>query len=440
MEHRIWYPTTQMKDLETWPPIQIERGKGIYLFDTEGNSYIDAISSWWVNLFGHANERIVGAVTEQLQLLEQVIFSGFTHRPAEELAERLIEIAPAGLSRVFFAGDGASAVEVALKMCFAFWKNADRPEKNRFVYLKNGYHGDTLGALSVCGDEFFTERFQEILQTHIQVDSPDCYRCPHGRESGDCDVECFESMERTVMERKDEIAGIIVEPLVLGAGGFKMYPPEYLTRLRKLADEADVLLVFDEIAVGFGRTGTMFAAEQAGIAPDLMCISKGITSGTMAMSATLATDRVYDAFYGEYTDLKGFMHSHSYSGNALACAAALETLNIFRDDDILNTNKAKYTYLQETVRDRFEGHPHVGDIRSCGWITAVELVKDPATKEPFDWKSRTAFQIYRESLKRGALLRNLDDIIYFMPPYVIEKGEIETLVDIAVDSVNEVLG
>jgi len=192
--------------------------------------------------------------------------------------------------------------------------------------------------------------------------------------------------------------------------------------------------------VGFGRTGTMFAAEQAGVTPDLMCVSKGITSGTMAMSATLATDRVYEAFYGEYTDLKGFMHSHSYSGNALACAAALETLNIFRDDDVLNANKPKFTHLQETVRDRFEGHPHVGDIRSCGWITAVELVKDPATKEPFDWKSRTAFQIYREALKRGALLRNLDDIIYFMPPYVIEKDEIETMVNIGVDSVNEVLG
>lgn len=436
----IWHPTQQMKDLEKHPLLEIERGKGIYLYDTNGKAYIDAISSWWVNLFGHGEERITRAIYEQAQKLEHVIFSGCTHPPAQELARMLVDVTPAQLEHVFFAGDGASAVEVTLKMAFAYWKNIGRPEKQRFVYLENGYHGDTLGALSVCGDEFFTGMFKGLLTEQIMAPSPDCYRCPYGRRRGDCDVECFEPMERIVTENSDTIAGVIVEPLVQGAGGFKMYPPEYLKKLRALTQERDVLLIFDEIAVGFGRTGPMFAAEHADVCADFVCLSKGLTSGTMAQSVVLTTAEVFDAFYAEYAELKGFMHSHSYAGNALACAAAVETMKIFRDDNVIAANEPKWKRLQAAVRERFEGHPHVGEVRALGWITCVELVKDPATKTSFDWRERTAFQVYRAAVERGALLRNLDDIIYFMPPYVITLEEIDRLADIAAASVKEVLG
>ncbi len=437
---RIWHPCTQMKDHETYPPICIERGQGIYLFDREGRAYIDAISSWWVNLFGHANTRIIQAVGKQLSRLEHVIFAGFTHAPAEELAERLLALAPTGLTRVFFADNGSCAVEAALKMSHASWRNRGQPEKKRFIYLQNGYHGETMGALSVCGDKLYAAPFRPLFVEQIEVAGPDCLGCPYGQSRETCDAPCFAFMQEAIDRHAKELSGVIVEPLVQCAGNFRMYPPVYLAKLRQATLAAGIHFIADEIAVGFGRTGTMFACEQAGVSPDFMCLSKGITSGALPLSCVLTTDAVFDAFYHDYVDDMAFLHSHSYTGNPLACAAAVETLRIFEDEDVINANRPKIAHLQAAVRQRFSGHKHVADIRSTGWITAVELMADPASKTPFDWKARLGLQIYRQALSRGALLRNLGDTIYFMPPYVITLEEIDRLTDIALDAVTAVLG
>ncbi|WP_243547319.1 adenosylmethionine--8-amino-7-oxononanoate transaminase [Pseudodesulfovibrio tunisiensis] len=436
----IWHPCTQMKDLEQYGLIRAHSGKGIYIYDEQGKSYIDAVSSWWVNLFGHANPRIARAIAEQASQLEHVIFAGVTHEPARRLADRLVDLMPEDISRVFFADNGSAAVECAMKMSYGYRRNTGQAERNRFVYLTNGYHGETLGALSLCGEDLYTELYGPIMPRNIRAQGPDCFRCPYGRTRDDCACECFEHMERILEEQASEITAVMVEPLAQFAGGFKFYPPLYLKKLRECTARHGVHLILDEIATGFGRTGTMFAMEQAGITPDLVCVSKGVTSGTLPLSAVLTTDEIYGAFYADYTEMKAFLHSHSYTGNPLACAAAVETLNIFRDDDVINVNRAKAAHLRKAVEARFAGHPNVGEIRSLGFICAVELVSDPATKEPFDWKARTGYQIYRKAVERGALLRNLGDVVYFLPPYVITEEQIDELADIAIASVTDVLG
>jgi len=440
MTEKIWHPCMQMRDTQEHPIITIDRGQGIYLYDAQGKSYIDAISSWWVNLFGHANPRIVRALTEQAHKLEQVIFSGFTHEPALRLSEALLALLPGELSRIFFVDNGSSAVEAALKMCHGYFRNLGYPEKAKFAFLTHGYHGETMGALSVCGTALYRDAFAPMMVPQIEVAGPDCFRCPYGEARETCEAPCFAAMERAVTENADVLAAIIVEPLVQCAGDFRMYPPVYLRKLRELASRAGVLLIFDEIAVGFGRTGTMFALEQAGVSPDLICLSKGITSGTLAMSLLALTEDIYQAFYGDYTEQKAFLHSHSYTGNALACAVAVETLNIFRDENVLAANVPKIAKLGQAVAERFGDFKHTGEVRQRGFICAVELVADKGTKTPFDWKSRIGYQIYRKALERGALLRNLGEVIYFMPPYVITEDEIETLADIAWAATRDVLG
>ncbi|MGE4536614.1 MAG: adenosylmethionine--8-amino-7-oxononanoate transaminase [Desulfovibrio sp.] len=436
----IWHPCTQMKDHESYPPVFMDRGQGIYLYDREGNAYIDAISSWWVNLFGHANPRIIRVVTDQLNRLEHVIFADVTHAPAEELAARLLAIATEGLTRVFFADNGSCAVEAALKMSHASWRNLGHPEKCRFLFLSNGYHGETAGALGVCGDRLYAAPFVPLFVEQVEVAGPDCFNCPYGRSRDGCDAPCFAAMQEAIDANKDVLSGVIVEPLVQCAGNFRMYPPSYLTKLRQATTAAGIHFIADEIAVGFGRTGTMFACEQAGVSPDFMCLSKGITSGTLPLSVVLTTDAVFDAFYHDFVEDKAFLHSHSYTGNPLACAAACATLRIFEEDDVIAANRAKIDYLHKAVHERFAGYRHTVDIRSTGWITAVELYADPERRIPFDWKARTGFRIYQEAKKRGAWLRNLCDIVYFMPPYVITLEEIDKLTDIALDSVKAVLG
>mgnify|MGYP001367408896 CR=1 FL=1 len=436
----LWHPCTQMKDHEAFPVIRVARGQGIYLFDETGKAYLDAVSSWWVNLFGHANPRIAAAIARQAQVLEQVILAGFSHAPAEELAARLTDLAPAGLTRVFYADNGSSAVEVALKMAHGYFRNQGRPEKFRFAFLDSGYHGETLGALAVCGEDLYSEQFGAIMpQGNVRVQGPDCFRCPLGLCRKSCDAPCFAAMQETLDRQGHEIAAVIVEPLLQCAGGFRVYPPAYLRRLRHAADKAEVLLIFDEIATGFGRTGTLFACEQAGVAPDLMCVSKGITGGFLPLSAVLATDEIYAAFYADWAERKAFLHSHSYTGNPLACAAALETLAIFRDEDVLERNRPKAALLAKLARERFGNHPNVGEVRSLGFVTAVELVADRATKAPLPAGNRTGLKIYRAGLQRGLLWRNLGDVLYFMPPYVISEDEIDLLTREARAALGEVL-
>ncbi len=434
-EH-VWHPCTQQKDHEFLPPIPIARGAGVYLEDMEGNRYIDGVSSWWVNLFGHNHPRLNRALQEQASRIAHHIFAGFTHGPAVELASRLCRLAPAGLNKVFFADNGSAAVEVALKMSFQYWQQTGRPGKTRFVSLTEAYHGETLGALAVGGCELYKEVYRPILREGFQVAGPDCFRCPYGQDRGNCNAECFAPMERLLTDRHSEIAAVIIEPLIQAAAGMRMYPPVYLQKLRTLCDAVRVHYIADEIAVGFGRTGRMFANEHAGVAPDLMCLSKGITGGYLPLSVTLATDEIYQAFYDDYHTRKAFLHSHSYTGNPLACAVAVEVLNIFEEERILDTLPPKMRLL-DTWAEGFEALPHVGEFRRCGLVAAVEMVQEKEGKIPFPWQERRGLEVYRRALAKGALLRPLGNVIYFMPPLTISESELTQLLTIAREAIVE---
>jgi adenosylmethionine-8-amino-7-oxononanoate aminotransferase len=419
-----------MKDHEHLPLIPIRRGQGVWLEDFDGRRYLDCVSSWWVNLFGHSNPRINAAVREQLDKLEHVILAGFTHEPVIELSEALTRIVPAGLSRCFYADNGSSAVEVAVKMSFHYWRNLGRPAKRRFITLSNSYHGETLGALAVGNVDLYKEIYQPLLMDVITVPSPDCFEREPGESWADHSRRKFAAMEATLARHGDEAAAVIVEPLVQCAAGMRMYDPVYLKLLRAACDRYGVHLIADEIAVGFGRTGTMFACEQAGIRPDYMCLSKGLTGGYLPLSAVVTTEPVYAAFYDEYSKLNAFLHSHSFTGNPLACAAALGSLKIFAMDNVLERNRALAARMGELAR-QLQGHPHVAEVRQCGMIVAIEMVRDKARREPYPWQERRGLKVYRHGLERGVLLRPIGDVIYFMPPYVITPDEIELMVNVA---------
>jgi len=432
----IGHPCSQMKDYEKFSPIVIERGKGAYLYDMNGKKYLDAVSSWWVNIFGHANDRISRVVSEQAEKLEHVIFANFTHPAAIDLAEELVHITPEGLSKVFFADNGSSAVEAALKMSFHYHQQTGHPEKTRFAAITDAYHGETLGALSLGDPDLYSKIYKPLMLSTLRATGPDCYRCPYGHTRKTCNAECFESMERLVSDHAGELCAVVIEPLVQCAAGMKIYPPVYLKKLRDLCRVNEIHVIADEIAVRFGRTGKMFACEHAGISPDILCLSKGITAGYLPLSVVMTTEDIYGAFYGEYTDLKVFLHSHSYTGNALACAAALESLNIFRTENILKRNEEKARLLGEKVNALFHDHQYLGEYRQLGMIGALELVADRKTKEPFDWKKRVGYGIYRLALERGVILRPLGNVIYFMPPYVVEEKDIDFMVRTALESIN----
>ena len=435
----VWHPCTQEKDHEMLSPIPISRGEGMHLIDMDGRRYIDGVSSWWVNLFGHNHPRLNRALQQQADLVAHHIFAGFTHEPAVELASRLCARAPGDLCRVFFADNGSAAVEVALKMSFQYWQQSGHSKKVRFVSIREAYHGETVGALSVGGCDLYRDIYRPILLDTFQAQGPDCYRCPYGNHRDTCKADCFEHLERLVIEHSDEIAAVIIEPLIQAAAGMRIYPPEYLRRLRKLCDDCQVHYIADEIAVGFGRTGRMFANEHAGVAPDFMCLSKGITGGYMPLSVVLTGDDIYQAFYDDYTTLKAFLHSHSYTGNALACALAVEVLNIFDEEDILGQLQPKMDLLDRYAQ-KFEELPEVGEFRRCGMVAAVEMVKDKQQKTPFPWQQRRGYGVYQHALKAGALLRPLGNVIYFMPPLTIDNSILEELLDIAYRSIIAVRG
>jgi len=426
----VWHPCTQMKDHEQLPLIPIRRGQGAWLEDYSGQRYLDAISSWWVNLFGHANARINAAVREQLEELEQVILAGFTHEPVIALSEALSAIAPAGLTRCFYADNGSSAVEVAVKMSFHYWRNVGRTAKRRFITLSNSYHGETLGALAVGNVDLYKEIYRPLLMEVITVPSPDCFARATGESWAEHSRRKFAHMEAALAQHAHEACAVIVEPLVQCAGGMRMYDPVYLTLLREACDRHQVHLIADEIAVGFGRTGTLFACEQAGIRPDFMCLSKGLTGGYLPLSTVMTTEAVYAAFYDEYVKLKAFLHSHSFTGNPLACAAALASLAIFRDDQVLERNRALAARMGERAR-ALGDHPHVAEVRQRGMIVAIELAANKARREPYPWAERRGLTIYRHALTRGVLLRPIDNVVYFMPPYVITPEEIDLMVEVA---------
>lgn len=431
----LWHPCTQMHDYENLPLIPIRRGRGVWLEDYDGNRYIDAISSWWVNLFGHANPRINRAIESQARELEHVILAGCTHEPVITLSERLVDIAPPGLTRCFYADSGSATVEVALKMSFHYWQNCGYKNKTQFVNLTNSYHGETLGALSVGDVALYKETYAPLLLKGVTARSPDCYDRRPGTSWEDHSRHVFADMEAVLERHAEQTCAVIIEPLVQCAGHMRMYHPIYLRLLREACDKYQVHIIADEIAVGFGRTGSLFACEQADVSPDFLLLGKGLTGGYLPLSVCLTTEDIYAAFYASYIDLKAFLHSHSYTGNPLACAAALATLDIFEEDDVIEQNKALSAHMAHAC-SRFEEHPHVSDVRQTGMIVAVEMVADKATRTSYSWQERRGLKVYRYGLANGALLRPLGDVIYFMPPYVISLDEIDTLANVAWEGIN----
>lgn len=431
----LWHPCTQMKDHEQLPLIPIRRGEGVWLEDFDGKRYLDAVSSWWVNVFGHANPRINQRIKDQLDQLEHVMLAGFSHQPVVELSERLVALTPPGLERVFYTDNGSTGIEVALKMSFHYWRNSGRPRKQRFVTLTNSYHGETVAAMSVGDVALFTDTYKPLLLDTLKVPSPDCYLRPEGMSWEEHSRHMFAHMEQTLAEHHEEVAAVIVEPLIQGAGGMRMYHPIYLKLLREACDRYEVHLIHDEIAVGFGRTGTMFACEQAGISPDFLCLSKALTGGYLPMAAVLTTDRLYQAFYDDYSTLRAFLHSHTYTGNPLACAAALATLDIFAEDNVIEANKALAARMASATAHLVD-HPHVAEVRQTGMALAIEMVQDKASKIAYPWQERRGLQVYQHALERGALLRPLGSVVYFLPPYTITPEQIDFLAEVASEGID----
>ncbi len=417
----IWHPCTQMKDHETLPVIPIKSAKGIYLYDFDGNRYIDAISSWWVNLFGHSNEYINSKLKEQTEKLEHVLLAGFTHEGAVELAQRVVQITPKGLEKIFFADNGSSAIEVALKMSYHYHKNRG-DKKHIFLSLTNSYHGETIGALSVGAVKLYKDTYKPLLISNMQTPVPTDDTIESAKEA-------LKELEEILQKHGKYISAFIVEPLIQGAGGMHFYHPYYLQEARKLTKEYNIHLIADEIMTGFGRSGTMFAVEQAEITPDFMALSKGLTGGYMPLSLIVTTNEIYSAFYCDYTEYKAFLHSHSYTGNPLACSCALATLDIFENEPILQNN-IKKSKLMKHLLQKFKSLPNVKSTRVKGMIGAITLIDYPIEK-------RVGLEVYKYGLKNGVLLRPLGNVIYFMPPYIIEEKEIEYMIDTAYQAISQ---
>lgn len=431
----VWHPCTQMKSHApggtgggALPLVPIARGAGAWLYDFDGRRYLDGISSWWVNLFGHCNPRINAALTEQLGQLEHVILAGFTQRPVIELSERLSALTGGALGHCFYASDGASATEIALKMSVHYWRNGGRADKTRFVSLAGSYHGETVGALAVTDIPLFRDAYAPLVRAGDTVPAPDARLAADGETATDVAQRAAADLESWLARHHDTTAALIVEPLVQCAAGMVMYDPDYLRRARALCDRYGVHLIADEIAVGCGRTGTFFAHEQAGIRPDFLCLSKGISGGYLPLSVVLTTDVVFDAFYADEA-ARGFLHSHSYTGNALACRAALATLDIFEADDVLARNRDTAARLR-TLAAPIAAHPRVAHLRQRGMILAFDVMEAPA-----DFPRR----FFAEALARELLLRPIGNTVYFMPPYILDDAELALLCSRALETLDAVL-
>ncbi|MDD2929192.1 MAG: adenosylmethionine--8-amino-7-oxononanoate transaminase [Sideroxydans sp.] len=422
----VWHPCTQMKRHETLPLVPIARGKGVWLYDFEGKRYLDTVSSWWVNLFGHSEPRINAALTDQLGKLEHVMLAGFTHEPVVQLSERLRELAPAGLGHCFFGSDGASATEIALKMSAHYWRNHGQMQKTQFLSLQNSYHGETLGALAVTDVALFRDAYGALIRQNATVPSPDWRSARQGESAEAFALRCAEALDQHLQQHHHQIAAMIVEPLIQGAAGMAMYHPAYLRAARELCTRYGVHLIADEIAVGMGRTGTLFACEQANIRPDFLLLSKGITGGYLPLSVVMTTDDIYQAFYADET-ARGFLHSHSYTGNPLACRAALATLDIFAQDDVLNVNRGKAAFLNR-IAEPLRTHPRVRNFRNTGMVWAFEVESTDA-----DFAQRC----FSLGLEQELLLRPMGNTVYFMPPYVITEEEMHLMVTRTLAVINE---
>ncbi len=431
----IWHPCSQMKDYQiTIPLLPIKKAKGVWLYDFNNNKYLDGISSWWVNLFGHCNEYINSKIKQQIDTLEHVILAGFSHEPIIKLSEQLCKLAPKGLNKCFYADNGSSAIEVALKMSFHYWQNIGYKNKTKFVSLKNSYHGETIGALAVGNVELYKETYKPLLIDIISAPTPDCFFREQGESWEEYSLRKFYELDIILEKNNNHIAAIFIEPLVQCAGNMRMYHPVYLTKLREACDKYNIHLIADEIAVGFGRTGTMFACEQANITPDIMCLSKGLTGGYLPLSVTMTTDKIYHAFYDDYQNLTAFLHSHSFTGNPLGCSAALATLELFEKYNTIENNKKLSQIMWNNISDLAD-HDHIVEIRQQGMIVAFELAQHKANKILYPWQERRGLTVYNHCLKNNVLVRPLGNTIYFMPPYIITEEEIELMIKVVKESI-----
>jgi adenosylmethionine-8-amino-7-oxononanoate aminotransferase len=435
----LWHPFTPQADWADSEPTVIDRAEGCYLYDIEGNRYLDGVSSLWCNVHGHRHPALDAAIREQLDKVAHSTLLGLTHATAVELARRLVELAPDGLTRVFFSDDGATAVEVALKMAFQYWRQKENSEPNRtrFIALSDAYHGDTLGDVSVGGVARFHAMFGPLLFPSLRAPAPHCFRCPLGTTRDRCRIDCLAEVEKLLQSHPGEVAAVVVEPLVQGAAGMIVHPEGYLNGLRELTRRYGTLLIADEVAVGFGRTGTLFACEQEGVAPDFLCLAKGITGGYLPLAATLTTEEVYSAFFGRAADGKTFYHGHTYGGNPLGAAAALATLRVFDDEGTLDAMRPKVARLAEWLADTSD-HPLVGDARQRGLIAGVELVADKATKRSFPWERQLGAEVCRRARGHGLFIRPLGDVLVIMPPLAISMGQLDEMLAILHRSLDEV--
>jgi adenosylmethionine-8-amino-7-oxononanoate aminotransferase len=428
----VWHPYTQMHTAP--PPLPVVRGEGAYLYLDDGRRLLDAISSWWVNIHGHSHPYINAALAAQARQLEHVMFAGCTHPAAVELAERLVAALPAGLTRVFYSDNGSTAVEVALKLACQYWSNRGEPGRRSFVALHHAYHGDTVGAMSASEDSLFTRPFASMLFTVHRAHAPYCYRCPLGLERSTCTVDCLGDLERLLKEHGDTVAGVIVEPMLQGAGGMIVWPAEFLGGVRRLCDRYGVLMIADEVLTGFGRTGRMFACEHAAVSPDIICLSKALTGGYMPLGVTAATESLYAAFLsGDRT--RTFFHGHSFTANPLACAVALASLDLFRDTNALQRVPQIEGWLREGLSP-LAALPAVGNVRVIGGVGILELVRDKATKAAGGYLDDIGPRLSQAFLDRGLLLRPLGNVLYLMPPYVVTESETAW----AIEQVREVVG
>jgi len=471
----IWHPFTQMKEWAEGHPVIIEEGEGCFLTDVNGKRYLDGVSSLWVNIHGHRKKEINDAIKAQLDKIAHSTLLGLSNVPAIQLAERLVRLlqksevsdkltgetvipacreslfpegcrtgrhdnksdAASSLSRVFYSDNGSTAVEVGLKMAFQYWRQKGAPGKSSFLSLNNAYHGDTIGAVSVGGVDIFHGVFGPLLFKTFRAPSPYCYRCELGRSHPECGLACLQVMEEQLRGHHQEIAAIIIEPLVQAAGGMIVSPPGYLRGVRELAAEYNVLMIADEVATGFGRTGAMFACEHESVVPDIVCISKGLTGGYLPLAATVASEEVYSAFLGDFRDLKTFFHGHSYTGNPLGCAAALACLDIFEREGVI-AGLAPKTELLGKRLDEIAGLNHVGNVRYRGLMAGLELVRDKETKEPYDWEEKMGWQVALKAREKGLLIRPLGNVIVLMPPLSISLGDLDWMLGVISESVMEV--
>ena len=435
----IWHPFTQMKDYLESSPVVIERGKGSYIYDVEGNRYLDGISSLWVNVHGHRKKQIDDAIIAQVKKISHSTLLGLTNVPAVRLAENLVKISPKGLTKVFYSDSGSTAVEIALKIAYQYWqqKSPATRGKKKFISLTNAYHGDTVGSVSVGGIDLFHQIYEPLLFKSFKAPAPFCYRCPLKKRFPECGLDCLNRFESLLQKHHNETAAFIVEPMVQGAAGMITFPEGFLSATRRLCSRYNVLFIADEVAVGFGRTGRMFACEHEKVEPDLMAVAKGITGGTLCLAATLATDEIYNAFLGESKDLKTFYHGHTYTGNPIACAAAIASLKIFKEEKVLENLQKKIRILRQHLKS-FNILKHAGDIRQCGFMVGIELVKDIKTKKLFLPEQNIGHRVILEARKRGVIIRPLGDVIVLMPPLSISEPELGTLLEVVFESIKAV--